>query len=199
MPHNYGLISQTDANVIEKILDIILEQFKGEDICVTELGVFDGQTARGIRDYLISKKSTFCYVAVDNEKDKLIKRPFDSCNFIRGNSDEVCYKIQDSSQHFIFVDACHCFAHVVSDFFCYSPKVKPCGYLLFHDTGAHIKPFKDFQHGSRSNPDAFISVRKALAAIGMFMDEGNHGFKIIMDEYDPNDEAGGVIVFQKSI
>lgn len=191
----YGLISKVDASVIEKTLDLILAANKDEVINVTEIGLFDCGTAIGICDYLRSKDATFCYTGIDNEKDKPIQPP-PYINYIKGNSNEVYHKLENNSQHLIFVDSCHCFAHVISDFFCYEPKVKAESYLIFHDTGTQIKQLKDFQHGDKDNPDAYISVRKALKSIAKF---GVFTFKwvLIFDEADKKDEAGGVCVFQK--
>jgi hypothetical protein len=205
----YGLISKTDATTIEKTLDLIMQSHK-EDLYITEIGIFDGQTARGIREYILSKNRGFCYTAIDNNKDKEVLRPFESCNLIIGNSNEVYHRLEDNSQDFIFVDGCHCFAHVISDFFCYAPKVKVGGFLAFHDTGRHIKEFKDFQHGDKNNPDAYISVRKALGVVGLlekiavydvYSDSEVGGklyqWPLIFDESDETDEAGGICAFKK--
>lgn len=211
----YGLISEIDGKTLEKTVDLIIEESNFLPIRITEIGLFDCGTAKGIYEYLQEEKNLLdndiIYTGIDCEKDKLIHPP-NWMNFIRGNSNEVYNQIPDNSQHLIFVDGCHCFSHVVSDFFCYAPKVKVGGYFAFHDTGKHIKEFKDFQHGDKTNPDAYISCRKALASIGMFDDAGydlhldgtlsprymgNHGFRIILDEADSENEAGGIIVFKK--
>lgn len=199
----YGLISEVDARCLEKTIDFICTEFKSPDdwlINVLELGVYGGATGNGIRQYLHFAGREIMLTGIDNKKDnEEILYPYD--NLIIGNSDEVTYKIPDESQHLIFVDGCHCFSHVVSDFFCYAPKVKVGGYLCFHDTGKHIKPFKDFQHGDRENPDAYISVRKALCQIGLLTDDPANIYfwewELVFDEADPNDEAGGVCIFRK--
>jgi hypothetical protein len=79
--------------------------------------------------------------------------------------------------------------------------------LVFHDTAKHIKPFMDYQRmGSVTDPDMFISVRKALKSIGILDTSKNplmadgiflEDWDLIYDEYDENDEAGGVCVFYK--
>lgn len=224
----YGLISQTDARCIEKTLDLVCSQFPDEIISTLEVGVFDGGTSRGIYEYVTSKTydemvdppeppiytiNRKCYhTAIDNEKDKLVKPPFPECNFIRGNSNEVYNQLQDESQHFIFFDGCHCFTCVIADVFAYAPKIKVGGFACFHDTGKHIKKFKDFQHGDKNNPDAYISVRKSLQIINMlkvkviengwkvlyeYIGNKNNQWQLIFDEADPENEAGGVCVFQK--
>lgn len=221
----WGLISKLDSEVLMKTIDLICQEFPGQEINTCCIGIFDGDTDRSIYEYVTGKgygsasinpsmgtmrnNNYKCnHTAIDNEKDKLIKLPFPECKFIRGNSNEVYNQIPDNSQNLIFVDGCHCFAHVVSDFFCYAPKVKVGGYLAFHDTGTHIKEFKDFQHGDKSNPDAYISVRKALDKIGLFnqnafiavLNREKHNkehWLLVFDEADPTDEAGGICVFKK--
>jgi hypothetical protein len=213
----YGLISEVDKNVLEKTLDLICDEFKNDlPICITEIGVYSGLTGQAMCKYIgLIKNRYFFYTGVDNGKDGQELKDFQSFNskLIIGNSNEVYNQLQDNSQHLIFVDGCHCFAHVISDFFCYAEKVKVGGYFAFHDTGKHIKEFKDFQHGDKNNPDAYISVRKALNKIGLF-DFVNDGidmkysymevvnseiqnWQLIFDEADSSNEAGGICVFKK--
>lgn len=207
----YGLISKVDSDTIENTLDLAYNEFNCT-LNITEVGLFNCLTSVGINDYMWEKyKCGVNYTGIDNEKDKKIIPPH-WMNLIKGNSNEVYNQLKDESQHFLFLDACHCFSHVVSDFFCYAPKVKVGGYLLFHDTGEHIKPFKDFQHGDKENPDAYISVRKALDSMGLlknyaygfrqnggehYIRIGDYGFQLIFDESDTNDEAGGISAFKK--
>jgi hypothetical protein len=202
----YGLISKVDAACLEKTIDRLCSDFKDEHLHITEIGLFDCGTARGIREYVHSKKRGTCYTGIDNNKDKKIFPPV-WMNFIEGNSNEVYNQLEDNSQHLIFVDGNHSFPAVVADFFCYAPKVRVGGYLVFHDTAKHIKPFMDYQRmGSVTDPDMFISVRKALKSIGILDTSKNplmadgiflEDWDLIYDEYDENDEAGGVCVFYK--
>src|ERR1700733_9306773 len=189
----YGLISETDARALEKTIDLICNEFGKAEINVTEIGLYNCATANGICDYLSLKGVHWKYTGIDNEKDKEINPPL-WIKYIKGNSTEVYNQIEDNSQHLIFIDGDHSLIGVISDFYAYAGKVKEGGYLAFHDTGKHIKPFKDFQHGDKDNPDAYISVRKALNKIGLF----NHPeWELIFDEADENNEAGGICVFLK--
>lgn len=200
----YGLISKLDSFFLGKTMDLVVDNFNEDVINVTEIGIYSGATGSAIKQYFYYK-NTPCYITgIDNNKDgEEVRFKYD--NLIIGNSDEVAYKIPDESQHLIFEDSCHCFAHVISTFFCYAPKVKVGGYFAFHDTGKHIKPFKDFQHGDKENPDAYISVRKALESIGLIWKNGSNEFidryaeewELVFDEADPNNEAGGICVFRK--
>ena len=215
----YGLISKVDSACIEKTIDLICEDFQNEKIYVTEVGIYNGMTSEGISKCIgLVKHKYFHYTGIDNGKDGEQPKHFPNfCStLIIGNSNEVYNQIPDDSQHLCFVDSCHCFSCVISDFFCYSPKVKRGGYIAFHDTGSHIKPFKDFQHGDKGNPDAYISVRKALTELGLLILDadkqwiGEHGqhfqwatgnknenWELVFDEADENDPAGGVCVFRK--
>jgi len=202
----YGLISETDARCLEKTIDLILHKNSQEYIYVTEIGLFDCGTSNAIFNY-IEKKSLECvYTGIDNNKDKQVIVPF-WMKFIQGNSNEVYNQLSDNSQDLIFVDGDHSLIGVISDFYAYADKVKVGGYIAFHDTGRHIKPFKDFQHGDKENPDAYISVKKALQKIGLlypdnFSDRKHlhhamYDWELVFDEADENDEAGGICVFKK--
>lgn len=194
----YGLISKLDSEIIEKTIDLVCDQYKqGEVIRTTCIGIFDGDTDRGIHEYILSKGFNHIHTAIDNAKYFEIKNPFPECNLIIGNSAEVAYLIPDESQDFIFIDACHAFPDVISDFFCYQKKVRGGGYLLFHDTARHIGAFTGFQDvGSKDDPNMYICVRKALNEIGLL--QGVHKrFELIFDEADINDEMGGMCVFKK--
>lgn len=206
----YGLISTTDANTLELTLRLIFEHFTNDVINVTEVGIYGGETGNGIREFIEGSGRKSFITGIDNNKDnEPLRFKYDS--LIIGDADEMAFKIADNSQHLILLDACHCFAHTVSNFFSYADKVKKGAYIAFHDTGKHIQIFKDFQHGDKENQYAYISVRKALYAIGMFglsqrwnekekqIDTygGKFGFELIFDEADINNPAGGVCVFKK--
>lgn len=214
----YGLISETDARILEKTIDLILNEFPeireaaksspipSNPICITEIGLFDCGTATGLFSYL-STKCSIQYTGIDNEKDKPIIPP-NWMNLIIGNSNEVYNQLEDNSQHLIFFDGDHSKIGLISDFFAYADKIKVCGYAAFHDTGKHIKQFKDFQHGDKENSDAYISVRKALQTIGLLEPFINSNYKnveggiydqweLVFDEADIENPAGGICVFKK--
>jgi hypothetical protein len=204
----YGLISEIDARCLEKTIDLIIPEFWDEKLCVTEIGLYNCETSVAIKKYIDRVEMEVYYTGIDNNKE--IVAP-DWMNLIIGNSNEVYNQLEDNSQHLIFIDGNHSFPYVISDFFCYAGKVKQGGYLAFHDTGEHIKPFKDYQGvGSKADADMYISVRKALDKIGLFnrwaggsiggemVDHiGCKGFDLIFDVADENNEAGGVCVFKK--
>lgn len=218
----WGLISKLDSETLMKTIDLICQQYPCEEINTCCIGIFDGDTDRSIYEYVTNKEYGFAsndpqgemgienfkcnHTAIDNNKDKDVLLPFPECKMVIGNSSEVYSQIEDNSQHLIFEDSCHCFACVCSTFFCYAPKVKVGGYFCFHDTGRHIKEFKDFQHGDKNNPNAYISAREALSAIGLIDTkyialEADGTFlgqwELIFDEADETNPAGGITVFKK--
>jgi len=217
----YGLISQTDARTLEATIGLICENFKygatDAVINITEIGVYAGQTMNGMRKYIRSEGRDAYFIGIDNMRDgEGLRSEYDK--LIIGNSNEVYNQIEDNSQHLIIVDGLHTFAGVVSDFFCYAPKVKVGGFIAFHDTGKHIDPLSGWQGvGFENDPDFCLGgVRKALESIGLFeyekegvvhwvgYDEWGENenrriknWDLVFDEADLNDEAGGFTVFQK--
>jgi hypothetical protein len=207
----YGLISKVDAGVIEKTIDAICIKFPGEAINTCQIGVFDGETDRGIYEYATSKKIKCNHTAIDNNRYGNVNLPFPECNLIIGNSTEVAYRIPNQSQHFIFIDGDHSFPGVVSDFFCYAPKVKTGGFIAFHDAGSHILPLTGYQdRGNKDDPDMYISVRKALNKVGLlsktylpypddvvYVNDPSNIWEVVFDTADETDPMGGITVFRK--
>lgn len=197
----YGLITEKDSATLEKTLDLVCEEFNSGIINTTELGVRDGRTSRGIHNYLKSKGRINFHTGVDNNRDIDVSPPFPGCHLIIGNSIEVYNQIEDNSQHFLFIDACHSYPMTMADFLVYSGKVKIGGYVAFHDTGMQIKPFTDYQGmGSKEDPDMYISCRKAVTKLGLLDNPLVYfglGWKLVMDEYDPNFHTGGMIVVKR--
>jgi len=169
----YGLISETDKNTLEATIDLIIKDANDGFINVLEIGVYGGDTGNGLFQYIKSKKIIPNIIGIDNNKDGEPLR-FKYDKFIEGNSNEVYNQIPDNSQDLIFIDGLHTFAGVVSDFFCYAPKVKKGAYLAFHDTGKHIDPLSGWQGvGDKNDPDMCLGgVRKALKEIGLFNEWG---------------------------
>lgn len=205
----YGLISKTDARTLEKTIDLIFQETNM--INIAEIGLYNCETTKGLQEYCSQRYSRTHYTGIDNLKDKTTDYVMQNASIydqlIIGNSNEVYNQLEDNSQHLIFIDGLHTFAGVVSDFFCYAPKVKGGGYMAFHDTGKHINPLHGWQGvGDKNDPDMCLGgVRKALEKIGLLWDADSNEFidryaeewELVFDEADPNDEAGGICVFKK--
>lgn len=97
----YGLISQTDGETLERTIDLICNEFADTSFNICEIGIYNGETSRGLYQYITSKGrfidvvershkwgggSYFkCnFTAIDNQKDKPIEKPFPECNLIIG-------------------------------------------------------------------------------------------------------------------
>jgi hypothetical protein len=192
----YGLISRVDANVLEKTIDLICDEFAPNNLInVTEVGLFDCGTARGIKEYVYSKQWLIYYTGIDSEKDKPINAPF-WLHYIKGNSSEVYNQIKDESQHLIVQDANHSYPNAIQDFFCYMKKVKVGGYMWWHDTAIHVQGTGWQRMGDPQDPDMAIAVRKALTDIGLF-DNKYEGWEFVMEDADLNDTGGGCAVFRR--
>ncbi len=203
----YGLISETDAKTLEATIDLIIEDNPNELLYITEVGCYAGQSASGLSQYIKSKGKDCFIVGIDNGKDGEELR-FKYDRFIKGNSNEVYNQLKDDSQDLIIIDALHTFPAVISDFFCYAPKIKVGGFIAFHDSGKHLDPLSHWQGvGDKNDPDMCIGgVRRALNKIGLIVDieQANESInryynecELIFDEADPNDTGGGFCVFKK--
>lgn len=209
----YGLISETDARTLEKTIDLIFNN--DDEISITEIGLYNCQTAQGLYEYVNSKsfwkdfqegrkkmgggRIFKCnYTGIDNNKDKWIEAP-DWMKFISGNSNEVYNQLEDNSQHLIIIDANHSYPYVISDYFCYKNKVKIGGYICFHDIKPECQGLDWQRIGDEKDSDMCIAVRKALTDIGLLNNEwiGQLGWTKIFEEWDENDRCGGFCVFKK--
>jgi len=199
----YGLISETDARCLEKTIDLICNEWHDEQINICEIGLYNCGTAIGLMNYIWAERILDVkhtnYIGIDNCKDKEVENIPEWMTFINGNSNEVYNQIPDESQHLILVDGNHSFPYVVSDYFCYKNKVKIGGYLCFHDTSPQAQG-KDWQRmGSEQDPDMSISVLKALKEVGLLNEwkRDPDDWELVLNEFDPNDNAGGIMVFKR--
>jgi hypothetical protein len=194
---NYGLLTAKDIETIEKTLDLVCEQFPEGVINTTELGVRNGSTSRGIHNYISAKSRLNFHIGIDNNHDMPVTQPFSGCHVIIGNSIEVYNQLQNNSQHFIFIDACHSYPMTLVDFLLYSDKVRHGGFVAMHDCGQQIKPMTDYQgSGDKNDPDNYISCRKAVSKLGL-LDNKFEGWDLIFDEYDESFHTGGIVVVKK--
>ncbi len=199
----YGLISRVDSDTMEKVFDLIANEFPNETINYTEIGLYHGRTASGVKTYLDGKGYKYNLTGIDNFKDKeeLVFLP-SGVTLIEGSSIEVYNQLKDDSQHFVLVDGNHSFPYVIADFFCYKNKVKIGGFICFHDAAPHAQDVSYQRMGSKDDKDMYISVLRALEAIGMGNEIGYDswtGFRLAYHEFAPPevDLGGGVIIFKR--
>lgn len=194
----YGIMPEKDYESLDKLLWLVTSIFPEPDIHTLEIGVHKGNTSRGIKRCLEELYRTCHHTGIDNQHDFKMGSPFPECNFIVGNSVEVYKQVPDDSQHFIFIDGNHSLLFTMCDFLLYKAKLKENGILAFHDCGKQIQPFTDYQGiGARENPDNFISCRNAVEKLGLLNGE-LQGWKIVLDEYDPQFHTGGIFAVKKT-
>jgi len=164
----YGLISFEEAHAIEKSLLRVASRFKQETIRILEIGVHEGRTSRGIRDFLAENKiSNVEHWAIDNGKIAKTK-PYETVKMVWGDSSETGYLVP-TQLHWLFVDGCRCINHVLIDISRYGNRLIPGGEMVVHDTFAEMPLFTDYQeHGPRDRPEFHITgVRLALKEFGL--------------------------------
>ncbi len=197
----YGLISRVDSDCLEKVFDLIRAAFPGEPIAYTEIGLYNGRTASGVKEYLLSKGYPYKITGIESFilGEKMVFFPEDG-TLINGSSIEVYNQIPDNSQHVVLVDGNHSFPYVVADYFCYKDKIKKGGYICFHDASPQTQ-WKGWQHvGDPNDPDMTIAVMKALERMGLVGENNireHLGFERIFHEWEVENEGGGIIAFKK--
>lgn len=194
----YGIMPQTDYETMDKILSMVINQTQPDTIITTlEIGVHEGKTSRGIRDFIKARGRDLWHTCIDNQRDFKMDAPFYESRFIIGNSEEVHGQVRDDSQEFILVDGNHNLRHTILDFVLYNSKLKIGGIMAFHDCGSHIG-LVDYQgEGDRNDPDNWIACRKALSFLGL-IDNKFPGFELILDIADPSHPTGGIIAIRKT-
>jgi hypothetical protein len=197
----YGLISRVDSNAMEECFDIIFKEKPNEPIRYTEIGLYNGRTASGVKEYFLSKNYPYEIIGIDNcfLGEKLVFFPEDA-KLIDGSSIEIYNRIEDGSQDFILIDGNHSFPYVVADFYCYKDKLRKGGYICFHDASPQTQ-WKGWQLiGDKDDPDMTIAVMKALEKIGLVGEKHNRewlGFELTCHVWDEDNEGCGVIIFKK--
>ena len=126
----FGSILEEDAQVIEATL----AQFSGPRVKWLEIGMFRGGTGIGVRNNLAARGIACEYWGIDAGYITDPVQPFAEAIVVKGRSEEV-YPDIPADFDGIFIDGCHCRNHVILDTMNYGPKVKPGGFLLFHDCG----------------------------------------------------------------
>jgi hypothetical protein len=197
----YGLISRIDSDAMEACFDRIAEESPNEAIRYCEVGLYNGRTTHGVKEYFLSKGYPYEITGIESFilGEKMVFFPEDG-NLINGSSIEIYNRIPDNSQHFVLIDGNHSFPYVIADYYCYIRKLKKGGYICFHDASPQTQ-WKGWQHtGDKDDPEMAIAVMKALETIGLVGEKHNRewlGVELVCHVWDTEDEGGGVIVFKK--
>jgi len=192
----YGFMRDVEEDLIDRIIDRIQVEFGV--ISFLEIGVFGGETVRGIVKRCRSIDCPVMAAGVDFEQYRPNPTPVCPYNFHAGDSMDAWRKIT-STFNFLFVDGCHCVNHTMCDFLNYSNLVVPKGYCLFHDTALPIggKYQEEFpqNHFYAGQPDSILGVRDALRKLGL--EQGYRTDWKLIEEIPSDDGLMGMILFQK--
>lgn len=159
-------------------------------LSVLELGVFYGSTARGIKEWCDGRNVNLTYLGVDDGSHPNFQhsRPADwpyPNSVKRGATWDVHREIPDGWD-LVIVDANHSGNAVILDTVIYQAKVRPGGWMLFHDTAPHIQQTMKEQNAP-SDLWWSNSVNEALKLLRWPWD----GWVIVSDDYDPTATFGG--------
>lgn len=186
----FGSITEEDAQVIEATLEQLVPLSKVKWL---EVGMYRGGTGVGVRDFLATRNVELEWLGIDAGYIVEPSSPFPGATVIKGRSEEVYPSIPNDFDG-IFIDGCHCRNHVILDALNYGAKVKPGGFLLFHDTSPFAQG-KDKQPCGPDLPEFYISTLAAFKLIGWPMS----GWTLFMEKYRDGLPLGGVRSYRKQL
>lgn len=177
----YGAILLEDVEVLESCLRACCEAAKplaGSTEAITtradpvvrvvEIGMHDGNTARGIERFVNEQGCRLEYVGIDTDDGSLRPRYVPAGGrVIVGKSTEVFGEVSGLVD-LVWVDGCHCAPCVMVETLFYAPKVRVGGFLCYHDTNPRGQFRSDVgyqYHGPTSDPHFGLAVRRALEII----------------------------------
>lgn len=200
----YGALIPEDIEVLEAVL----AEFRGKPMRFLEVGVYAGNTSRGIRDWCADNGTTLEYWGVESGTLCVPTSPFPEANFVVGESWEVFMQVPEQLD-VAFIDGNHTFNGVVLDALHYGRKVKPGGFMLFHDCAPQIQ-YK-LQEPNRNYPEhPFFhnAVNDALSALGLTrhvgatsyvgIDQDFTGWTLWMEKFHPQSEFGGMRAYKRA-
>jgi len=188
MSSNYGLLSKTDINVLQNcLLDLVEMNGIGEPVKVLEIGVWDGKTAKGMREFLRTKATPIEYIGIESGigAESTIEPPFPKAKIINCDSIAARSLIPSRQQlDLLIIDGCHCLTHACMDFLCYQSLVVPGGYALFHDINPAFQGV--VQHHASKDHRAMpmrVAVLQAVQLLGL-LDQRFAGWTGKMSEWE---------------
>lgn len=165
----YGAILAEDVEILEACLAQVCPKETVDEylpiVRVVEIGMHDGATARGIKAFIEAHRAQIDYWGIDPDPGKT--RPRISWeggyHVVIGDSAEVFNQIPDQVD-LLWIDGCHCFNHSALDLLHYSPKVRPGGFMCFHDTNPAGEGAEHQYHGPEI-PEFGLATNQALKAL----------------------------------
>lgn len=179
----WGLVSPRDAEFLTRSLSVAIKVWAlerdlykpkgpeqgGPPFRWAEIGIREGHTSRKLYEVLMQTdaRGQHEYWAIDSGRDMPVTPPFPGANLIVGDSIDVASQVPEMLD-WIFIDGCHCAAHVVSDFvMLVHRRLKVGGKVVFHD---YAHPAWAMEHQGHGTPDDYhsIAVQQGLSALGLF-------------------------------
>ena len=192
----YGCMLDIEENFIDRILDQTAKDFGG--IRFLEIGVFGGETVRGIANWGKEQGIPVDAAGVDWPDYKPNPAPDCPYTFYDGDSMDAWRRITFAF-NFLFIDGCHCVNHAMCDFLNYSQFLDVGGYCLFHDTSAPAgKQTQDAfpqNHSYAGQPPSVLGVREALMKLGLIQEYRSDW--TMVEELTIDTGIGGMCLFKK--
>lgn len=187
---NYGAMTQTDAGVLEAVLDAVVDRHRRK-LSFLEIGVFAGGTARGVLEWCKTRGYELHYVGVEAGAICKPEVPFEGARLVVGDS-IIVWKDIDDMFDCAFIDGDHGGNHVILDTLHYGAKVKVGGMLLFHDTAPEI------QHDMREaeGPDHPWWYNSVLDAHRL-MKFPFPNWELFKADYEKGSRIGGMQAYRK--
>ena len=189
-------MQESEADLIDGILNLLAE--KNEQVRFLEIGVFSGDTARGIVRRCAEINLPLFAAGVDFEQWRPNPTPSPEYRFYAGDSMDAWRGITEKF-NFLFIDGCHCVNHAMCDFLNYSPLVSVGGYVLFHDTALPLGKSKQDSfpqnHSYAGQSDSSLGVREALDKLGLI--HGRRTDWTLVREIPSDSGIMGMCLFQK--
>ena len=199
----YGALTPTDIDVLEACMAEVCHDKPTLWVC--EIGVYQGQTARGMRDWCAANGKNIAYWGVEDGSICNPEAPFEMARLVLGKSHLVADSVPDNMD-LVIVDADHGGPQVIMDVMAYAPKVRKGGMMFFHDTAPQVQQTMP----ERGHPDReadlaacgdstlyrFVhtnSVNLALELIHWPF----HGWELWREAHDPESKFGGVRVYRR--
>lgn len=183
--NGYGELTKTDAELLERVLG---GYRIGSTLNYLEIGVWHGETTVGIINYCKANRIKINCTGIDVN---FIGYPG---HLVVGKSEDV-WPFVTGEFDIVFVDGCHCLSHVICDAVIYGAKVKPDGFMLFHDTAPHLQHVQtnEWVHPDSDSPAFKTATLDALKLLGW----PNNQWSLWGEVFDPNSNIGGMTAFQK--
>lgn len=192
MSEYFTSLTKTDQ---DSLLHLITSVKRNGSLKFLEIGTFGGATARGIKHFCDQRGVELEYWGIDSAAHPGFNSsfqpgpPFPGAKFVLGDSAEVFMQVEDDYDA-IFLDACHCFNHVILETVHYHKRVRLGGTLIYHDTGDHVQHKYRDPHGPEHHY-FYNSVIAALEAIRWPWP----GWEVILDRADNKEGYGGITAF----